>query len=69
VGKWAGRVGELAIKDTTGLLQSLRGELSVSMGISLEEYDALVESYKKEVEEHKTLFLARRFCAQKLTKA
>lgn len=66
LGRWAGRVGELAIQDTSGLFYDMRKELSSSMDISLEVYDTLVEDYKKEVEQRKTFFFTHRYFTQKL---
>ncbi|CAG8510397.1 646_t:CDS:2 [Ambispora leptoticha] len=68
LGRWAGKVGELAIDDISRLFSDNK-ELSRSMGITDEEYQKLIEAYKQEVETKRTFFRTHRFYAQKIEKA
>ncbi|CAG8510348.1 643_t:CDS:2 [Ambispora leptoticha] len=65
LGRWAGRVGELAIDDISRMFRDIK-ELPQSMGITEQEYREFLEVYKKEVELKKTFFKTHRFYTQKI---
>ncbi|CAG8556953.1 1827_t:CDS:2 [Ambispora gerdemannii] len=65
LGRWAGRVGELAIDDISRMFGDIK-ELPQSIGITEQEYHELLEIYKKEVELKKTFFKTHRFYTQKI---
>ncbi|CAG8555646.1 10712_t:CDS:2 [Ambispora gerdemannii] len=66
LGKWAGKLGHLALEDVTKSYKSLRQPLSKDLNISTKEYDELVRQFSKELEQsHRTLSKTWRFFAQK----
>ncbi|CAG8688087.1 10574_t:CDS:2, partial [Ambispora gerdemannii] len=67
LGRWANKVGELAIDDISRLFSDNK-ELPRTMGITDEEYQKLIEAYKQEVETKRTFFRTHRFYTQKIEK-
>ncbi|CAG8460179.1 7606_t:CDS:2 [Acaulospora colombiana] len=66
IGKWAGRVGELACQDFCDTLYALRGVLAGTLEKNSEEYGEMVMEFVKECNENKSSFRHFRFFCQKL---
>ncbi|CAG8693216.1 10426_t:CDS:2 [Funneliformis caledonium] len=67
VGKWAGELGQLAVDDITKGWNAVRLPMSIVMGTKANEYDEIIQTFAKEVEQHKTYFKTWRFFGQKVT--
>ncbi|CAG8552103.1 8699_t:CDS:2 [Ambispora leptoticha] len=66
LGKWAGKLGQLALEDVTKSFKSLRQPLSKDLHITTKEYDELVRQFNKELEQsHRTISKMWRFFARK----
>ncbi|CAG8562844.1 8540_t:CDS:2 [Ambispora leptoticha] len=65
IGKWGGRFGELAINNFATFYRLIRQHLVPIMGITNDQYEEIVETFIKEVEEHKTYAISSRVFAQK----
>ncbi|CAG8575225.1 4375_t:CDS:2 [Ambispora gerdemannii] len=65
IGKWGGRFGELVINNFVTFYRLLRPHLAPIMGITIDEYEEIVETFIKEVEEYKTYANIFRCFAQK----
>ncbi|CAG8825771.1 25608_t:CDS:2, partial [Racocetra persica] len=66
VGKWAGELGQLAIEDITKGWITVKSPMSKLMKIKSREYDEIIATFAKEVEQHKTYFKNWRFFGQKI---
>ncbi|CAG8590822.1 15047_t:CDS:2 [Racocetra fulgida] len=66
VGKWAGELGQLAVEDITKGWITVKSPMSKLMKIKSREYDEIIATFAKEVEQHKTYFKNWRFFGQKI---
>ncbi|KAF0445842.1 S-adenosyl-L-methionine-dependent methyltransferase [Gigaspora margarita] len=66
VGKWAGDLGKMAVEDIANGWTAIKAPLSKAMKMKSQEYDELVATFAKEVEQNKTSFKTWRFVAQKI---
>jgi ubiquinone/menaquinone biosynthesis C-methylase UbiE len=67
VGKWAGELGQLAVDDITKGWAAVKLPMSTMMGVKASEYDDVVQTFAKEVEQYKTSFKTWRFFGQKIS--
>ncbi|CAG8570394.1 15617_t:CDS:2 [Dentiscutata erythropus] len=66
VGKWAGDLGRMAVEDIANGWTAIKAPLSKAMKMKSQEYDELVATFSKEVEQNRTYFKTWRFVAQKI---
>ncbi|CAG8454495.1 9612_t:CDS:2 [Paraglomus brasilianum] len=55
LGKWAGDIGLLALKDMTAFFSAIKHQMVEEMQISFSEFDGLLAEFTQEVEEFKTI--------------
>ncbi|CAG8742785.1 32751_t:CDS:2, partial [Racocetra persica] len=66
LGKWAGDLGKMAVEDIANGWTAIKAPLSKAMKLKSQEYDELVATFSKEVEQNRTSFKTWRFVAQKI---
>ncbi|CAG8800642.1 10142_t:CDS:2 [Gigaspora margarita] len=66
VGKWAGELGKLAVEDITKGWAAVKLPMTKLMRIKPREYDEIIATFAKEVEQNKTYFKNWRFFGQKI---
>ena len=55
-GKWAGRLGSIALADVMAIAQALKPVVAAQKQTTLEEYDSLMAQMEEEVEQYHTTF-------------
>ncbi|CAG8546272.1 11152_t:CDS:2 [Dentiscutata heterogama] len=66
IGKHGGKVGTLALENSISAFKLCEVKFAEDLGLSLEEYNALFDYYKKEVDEYKSQIRTHRFWAEKI---
>ncbi|CAG8519956.1 8812_t:CDS:2 [Dentiscutata erythropus] len=66
IGKHGGKVGTLALENSISAFKLCESKFAEELGMSLEEYNALFDHYKKEVDEYKSQVRTHRFWAEKI---
>ncbi|CAG8464042.1 1569_t:CDS:2 [Scutellospora calospora] len=66
VGSWAGDLGKMAVEDISNGWTAIKAPLSKAMKLKSQEYNELVVTFTKEVEQNKNSFKTWRFFAQKI---
>ncbi|CAG8524968.1 14078_t:CDS:2 [Acaulospora colombiana] len=66
VGHWAGELGQMAVDDITKGWSAVKMPMSTLMKVKSHEYDEIVATFAKEVEQYKTYFKTWRFFGQKV---
>ncbi|RHZ45726.1 hypothetical protein Glove_658g24 [Diversispora epigaea] len=69
VGHWARELGQFAVDDINKGWNSIRTPMSTLMKVKSHEYDEIVATFAKEVEQYKTYFKTWRFYGQKVKAA
>ncbi|KAF0556899.1 S-adenosyl-L-methionine-dependent methyltransferase [Gigaspora margarita] len=66
IGKHGGKVGTLALDNSISAFKLCETKFAEELGLTLEEYNALFEFYKKEVDDYKSHIRTHRFWAEKI---
>ncbi|CAG8562309.1 4396_t:CDS:2 [Ambispora leptoticha] len=67
IGSWGGRLGQLISEDLRLGLGALKVPLASIMGITVKEYENLLENFEEEVNEYQTSWRQHRIYAQRIT--